>query len=128
MESKGKKGEKSIFKFSNIISALYFLSGVVLLASMSLIVGLPIHLALVGALNISTSYSLVKMKKWSFYITVVNSLISLVFGCVSLIALIFLFSQGSIEILMFLGFIGYLTISILTLIYAISKRSIFLQQ
>ncbi|MCD6470709.1 hypothetical protein J7L29_07930 [Candidatus Bathyarchaeota archaeon] len=120
-------GEKRI-GVSNILSALYFLSGAILLASMSLVGGLPIHLALVGVLNISTSYSLTRMRRLSFYIAVINSLVSLVFGCSSLIALILLLSQNTAEALMLAGFIGYIAISIATLIYVTSKRKMFLQK
>ena len=104
------EGEKRI-GVSNILSALYFLSGAMLLASMSLVGGLPIHLALVGVLNISTSYSLTRMRRLSFYIAVINSLVSLVFGCSSLIALILLLSQNTAEGLMLAGFIGYIAVS-----------------
>lgn len=114
-----RKKRKQIFSVSNIISAFYFISGVILLASISLINGLPIHLALIGVLNISASYSLTRMRKWSLYVIVANSLISLVFGCTSLIALIFLFNQNATEVLMLLGLICYLMISVIALIYII---------
>ncbi|MBS7654859.1 hypothetical protein KEJ43_07315 [Candidatus Bathyarchaeota archaeon] len=119
------KKERSLFTVPNILSMLYFVSGVMLIASMSLAGGLPIHLGLVGALNITVSYSLTKKKKWSFYIAVFSSLLSITFGFTTLTALMALFSPNMEEILTLIGIVAYMVLSAILLAYVINGRKTF---
>ncbi|MEM2913240.1 MAG: hypothetical protein QXR06_02720 [Candidatus Bathyarchaeia archaeon] len=119
------KKERSLFTVPNILSMLYFVSGVMLIASMSLAGGLPIHLGLVGSLNIAVSYSLTKKRKWSFYIAVFSSLLSLTFGFTTLTALMALFSPDMEEILTLIGIAAHMALSAILLAYVINGRKTF---
>ncbi|MBS7634529.1 hypothetical protein KEJ34_03395 [Candidatus Bathyarchaeota archaeon] len=125
MGSERDKKEQSLFAMPNILSMLYFLSGAMLIASMSLAGGVPLHLGLVGALNISVSYSLTKKKKRSLYIAIFTSLLNLTFGFIILTALMALFSPIMEEILILMGVAAHMALSAILLAYVIYARKTF---
>lgn len=125
MGAESDRKERSFFTMPNILSTFYFISGVMLIASMGLAGGLPLHLGLVGALNIAVSYSLTKKKKWSFYIVIFTSLLSLTFGFVTLTALMAFFSPNVEEILTLMGIIAHMVLSAILLAYVIRGRKMF---
>ncbi len=121
---RGKK-ERSLFTMPNILSVLYFVSGAMLIASMSLAGGLPLHLGLVGALNILVSYSLTKKKKMSLYIAIFTSLLNFTFGFITLTALMVLFSPNMEEILTLMGITAHMALSAILLVHVIRGRKTF---
>jgi drug/metabolite transporter (DMT)-like permease len=125
MGAEEDKREQSFFAAPKILSMLYFVSGIILIASMNLAGGIPLHLCLVGALNIAVSYSLTKKKRWTFHIVILTSLLGLILGGITLAALIVLFSPDIEEILMLIGILTYIMLSATSLVYVMYKRRMF---
>jgi hypothetical protein len=85
----------------------------------------PIHLGLIGALNILASYSIIRVKRWALYAVTLISLISLMFGFIVLSALIIFLSSDVIDILVLVGIGAYIFLSAALLICVILNRSKF---
>lgn len=121
----GKREQPSFKSMPNVLSMLCFVSGVILIASMSLAGGIPLHLGFVGALNIAVSYSLTKKKRWTLYIAIFTSLLGLIFGSITLTALAALFSPDIEEIIILIGIAAYMALSATLLVYVIRRRKTF---
>ncbi|MEM3478627.1 MAG: hypothetical protein QXV74_01110 [Candidatus Bathyarchaeia archaeon] len=91
----GEKNEKPIMsKRLYLMSISCFIAGVALLIVMVQSKYMPYHLALIGALNMLTSYGITVMRRWAFYLALFTSLISLIFGSITLAAILMLFNMG----------------------------------
>jgi len=121
-----KNRATEIFAASHILSALYFIAGVALLALMTQPKYMPIHLGILGILDIIVSYGITKMRRWSLYVAASTSVLSLVFGGVTLAAIVKLLSSDTVDILILLGIIAYIALSVAMLIYLVLKRDEFL--
>lgn len=108
------------------LSISYFVAGVILLAAMTQSKYVPFHLGLIGALNILVSYSMTRMRWWSTYVAALISLVNLVFGSVTLSAIISLLSMDTMNILILLGMIVYIALSLILLAYVALKRNRFM--
>ncbi|MEM2960296.1 MAG: hypothetical protein QXU67_01685, partial [Candidatus Bathyarchaeia archaeon] len=91
-----QKGERGKFTILQVFSVFYFVAGVLLLAAMTQTKNMPFYIGFIGALNVAVSYSLTKMRKWSLYLTVFVSILSLIFGCAAMMAGCILFSSSII--------------------------------
>lgn len=121
-----KKSKTSeVFAASHILSASYFIAGVALLALMTQPRYIPVHLGILGILNIIVSYSISKMKRWALYLCASTSTLGLVFGGVMLAIIVGSFSLDIMDILILLGVTAYLILSIAMLIYLAIKRNEF---
>jgi len=125
--------EAGISKSLFVLALSYLIAGAVLfsyfviasLISIEQSAYAPIHLGLVGALNIFASYSIIKARRWAPYAVTLVSLISLMFGFIILSALIIFLSLDVIDILVLVGMGAYTLLSATTLIYVILNRSKF---
>ena len=122
--AKKSKGAE-IFAVPHILSVSYFIVGVALLALITQPKYMPIHLGLLGIINIVVSYGITRMKRWSLYIAAYASFLGLVFGGFSLAATVISFSSDMVDILILLGIIAYIALSAATLIYLALKRDRF---
>jgi len=125
MTAAKKNKTAEIFAAPHVLSVLYFIVGVALLALITQPKYMPIHLGLLGIINIVVSYGITRMKKWSLYISVYASFLGLVFGGFSLAATVISFSSDMVDILILLGIIAYIALSAATLIYLALKRDRF---
>jgi hypothetical protein len=125
--------ESSISKNLFVLALSYLIAGAALL-SYFVIISLisieqsayaPVHLGLIGALNIFASYSIIKTRRWAPYAVTLISLISLVFGFIILSALIIFLSLDIVDILVLVGMGAYTLLSATLLIYVILNRSKF---
>jgi hypothetical protein len=121
----GKRERPSFTSMPNALSMLCFVSGVILIASMSLAGGALLHLGFIGALNIAVSYGLTKKKRWTLHIAIFTSLLGLIFGSITLTALIALFSPDIEEILILIVIAAYMALSTTLLVYVMYKRKMF---
>jgi len=87
---------------------------------------MPIHLGILGILDIIVSYGITKMRRWSLYVAASTSVLGLVFGGVTLAAIVKLLSSDTVDILILLGIIAYIALSVAMLIYLVLKRDEFL--
>ena len=120
-ESKNLSVPTPLYAFS--IS--YFITGIMLLVGMTQSRYVPIHLGIIGLLNIAVSYGITKMKKWSLYLTILTSTLSLVFGCTIVTAMLYFFVLDIVDILILVGMSAYVILSATLLIYVLLKRENF---
>jgi len=125
----GRGESAAVSKRLYIMSISCFIAGIALLIVTAQSKYVPYHLAFIGALNILASYGITVMRKWAFYLTLFTSLVSLVFGSVTLAATLMLFNLRSLNltnILMLLAMTLYVAFFALMLAYIIFNRSRFL--
>jgi len=117
--------EKTKITILHLLSIIYFIVGVVLIVTASQSRYIPVHVCLVGVLNIIASCGVYWRRKWIFYMLIFISLINIVFGSGTLIAMINIFNQDPISILMFVGMMLYIVLFIILLVYTITKKNTF---
>lgn len=125
----GEKNERQIVsKHLYLMSILCFIAGVALLIVMVQSKYMPYHLALIGALNMLTSYGITVMRRWAFYLVLFTSLISLIFGSITLVAILMLFNMGLdlISTLMLLAMALYTALFVAILIHVFLNRNKFI--
>lgn len=108
----------------HIISAAYFTAGIALIIVAVQSEYVPVHVCLVGVLNIIASCGAYG-KRGTLYMLILISLISLTFGFVTLAAMTFTFSQDILSILALTGTIFYVVLSITSLAYAMTQINKF---
>lgn len=125
----GEKDEKPIMsKRLYLMSISCFIAGVALLIVMVQSKYMPYHLALIGALNMLTSYGITVMRRWAFYLALFTSLISLIFGSITLAAILMLFNMGLdlMSTLMLLAMALYTALFAAILLHVFLNRNKFL--
>lgn len=123
-----KDGSAGLPTILYAISISYFVTGIILLAIMALSKHnlLPFHLGFIGALNIVTSYSLIRIRRWVPYMAAFVSIVNFAFSFTALISIINFFSIGDIiSILFLLGISIYIILSVILLGYIIRERDKF---
>ncbi|MEM2320438.1 MAG: hypothetical protein QXS79_00915 [Candidatus Bathyarchaeia archaeon] len=110
---------------SHIISVAYFIAGIALIIVATQSKYVPVHICLVGVLNIIASCGVYGKRRGTLYTLALISLISLTFGFVTLAAMTFSFSQDILSILALTGTIFYVVLSIASLAYAITQINKF---
>ncbi|MCX8171248.1 MAG: hypothetical protein N3E47_04680 [Candidatus Bathyarchaeota archaeon] len=125
---RGKDERPITSKRLYVMSISCFLAGISLLITMVQSKYMPYHLAFIGALNILTSYGVTVMRKWAFYLALFTSLISLVFGSITLAAILRLFNVA-LDLtsgLMLSAMILYMALFAVLLAYIVFNRGKFL--
>lgn len=121
----GKETVRIIITIPHMLSIAYFIAGVALIVATSQSRYMPIHVGLVGVLNIIASCGIYGKRRRAFYMLIFISLISLAFGSITLAAMIHILNYDPLSILMLTGMIFYVILSIMLLVYTIAQRSKF---
>jgi len=116
-----------------IIALLYFITGAMLLSYFIITLlsyftqssYLPFHLALISALNMFSSYSIIRARRWTIYVVTLTSLVGIIFGLITLAAISSPFSPDVISILILLGLGAYVPFLLISLILVALNRSKF---
>jgi hypothetical protein len=133
MEMSDGSGKTGVPKKLFVIAISYLIAGAALLSyfAITLLISVeqsayvPIHLGLIGTLNILASYSIIKVRRWAPYAATLISLISLIFGFTVLFILSISLSLDVIDLSVLVGMGAYTLLSATLLIYVILNRSKF---
>jgi hypothetical protein len=133
MEMSEGSGKAGVPKKLFVIAISYLIAGAALLSyfAITLLISIeqsayvPIHLGLIGTLNILASYSIIKVRRWAPYAATLISLISLIFGFTILFILSISLSLDVIDLSVLVGMGAYTLLSATLLIYVILNRSKF---
>ncbi|MEM1585949.1 MAG: hypothetical protein QXX99_00825 [Candidatus Bathyarchaeia archaeon] len=118
--------ERAKITIPHLLSIAYFIAGVALIVAAAQSRYIPIHVGIIGVLNIIASCGIYLKRKWTFYTLIFISLISLAFGSITLTTMIYIFSYDPISILMFIGMTFYIALSITLLVYTITQKNKFI--
>jgi len=110
----------AISKRTYILSISCLIAGVILIIMATQSKYMPFHLTFIGTLNIIVSYGITVREKWALYLALFTSLVSLLFGLITLAAIVFLGVQYDfINILILLAIILYIALSSALLLHVI---------
>jgi len=83
------------------------------------------HVGLLGTLSLIASYGLNQKERWALFLTILVSLLGIIFGCVTTYVIYRLFILGWIETIVLLATVSYVILLVASLFYVIWKRDKF---
>jgi len=113
-------------KVSSFFSFFYLITGIALLITL-VQSNFALHVGLLGALSLISSYGLNEMKRWAILITTLTSLSGIAFGCVTIYVIYqrLLFNLGWPELVLFPAMILYVALLAVSFFYVTLKREKF---
>lgn len=104
-----------------LLSIFYFVTGIVLLITLTQSSSTPLHIPLIGVLSLINSFAVSKWKRLSIYLTAIITLSSITFSCLTVYAVLQTVSLETMEILIVGTMILYCVALTITFIYLIKS-------